>query len=124
MLETHSKRFVFHTFTYTIAACKHRSCCRQYNRSLLTSFPFCKHAIKIQLASDVFSPPDVFPLTPIVIKLCKIEYCVNKMLQIIQNMMFSQGLELELSMFRRTTISGQHPLIYVWVQNLQKYSTP
>ena len=35
--------------------------------------------------------------------------------------MVSQGLELELSMFRRTTISGQHPLIYVWAQNFQKH---
>ena len=35
-------------------------------------------------------PPDVFPLTPIVNKPCNIECCVNKI-------MFSQGLELELS---------------------------
>ena len=56
-------------------------------------------------------PPDVFLLTPIVNKSCNIECCVNKMLQIIKNMMFCQGLELELSMFRRTTISGQHVLI-------------
>ena len=47
-------------------------------------------------------PSDVFPLTPAVNKSCNIECCVNNMLQIIQNMMFSQGLELELSMFRRT----------------------
>ena len=60
-------------------------------------------------------PPDVFPLTPIVNKSCKIECCVNKMLKIIQNMMVSQGLELELSMFIRTTISGQHPLFQIWV---------
>ena len=45
------------------------------------------------------------------------------MLQIIQNMMVSQCSELELIMFRGTTLSGQHPLIYIWVQNLQKYST-
>ena len=51
-------------------------------------------------------PPDVFPLTPIVKKSCKSECCVNEMLQIIKNMMVSQGLELELSMSRRTTISG------------------
>ena len=49
-------------------------------------------------------PPDVFSLTPVVNKSCNIQCCVNKMLQIIQNMMVSQGLELELSMFRRTTI--------------------
>ena len=49
-------------------------------------------------------------MTSIVNKSGKIECCVNIMFQIIQNMMVSQGLELELSMFRRTTISGQHPL--------------
>ena len=37
--------------------------------------------------------------------------CGNKMHPIIQNMTVSQGLELILSMFRRTTMSGQHPLI-------------
>ena len=57
-------------------------------------------------------PPDIFPLTSMVNKSCNIECCVNNMLQIIQNMMFSQGLELELSMFRRTTISGQHSLVF------------
>ena len=36
--------------------------------------------------------------------------CVNNMLQIVQNMMFSLGLELEQSMFKRTTLSIQHPL--------------
>ena len=38
-------------------------------------------------------PPDVFPVTSTVSKLCNIECCVNKMLQIIQNMniMVSQG---------------------------------
>ena len=70
--------------------------------------------------------PDVFPLISIVNKSCNIEQCVNNMLQvqIIHNMMVSQCSEFELSMFRGTTLSGQHPLIYVWVQNLQKYSTP
>ena len=63
-------------------------------------------------------------LTPIVNKSCNTECCVNNMLQIIQNMMVSQCSELEPSMFRGTTLSGQHPLIYIWVQNLQKYSTP
>ena len=56
-------------------------------------------------------PPDIFPMTSIVNESCNIECCVNSMLQIIQNMMVSQGLELELSMFRRTIISGQHLLI-------------
>ena len=79
----------------------------------------------IQLASDVFNPLTfVFLLTSIVNKSCSNEFCVNTMLQIFQNIMISQGLELELTMFRRTTMSGQHPLIEVWVQNFQNYSTP
>ena len=36
-------------------------------------------------------PPDVFPLTSMVNKSRNIECCVNNMLQIIQNMMVSQG---------------------------------
>ena len=78
----------------------------------------------LQLEAEVFNPPDVFPLIPIVNNSWNIELCVNNMLQIIQNMMVSRCSELELSMFRGTTLSGQHPLIYIWVQNLQKYSTP
>ena len=66
---------------------------------------------RVQLASDVFNPLDVFPLTPIVNKSFNIECSVNKMLQIIQNLMVSQGLVLELSVFRRTTKSGQHLLV-------------
>ena len=79
---------------------------------------------EIQLEAEVINPPDVFPLIPIVNKSCNIECCVNSMLQIIQIMMVSHCSELELSMFRGTTQSGHHPLICVWVQNLQKYSTP
>ena len=56
-------------------------------------------------------PPDIFPLTPIGNKSCNIEWCVNNMLQIIQIMMVSQGKKIELSVFRMTTISGQHQLI-------------
>ena len=44
-------------------------------------------------------------------KSCNIGCCVNSMLPINKNMIVSQGLELILSMFRRTTMSGQHPLI-------------
>ena len=47
-------------------------------------------------------------------KSCKIECCGNKMHQIVQNMILSQGLELKLSLLWRTTISGQHPLFYRW----------
>ena len=65
-----------------------------------------KHTVGIRC----IQPPDVFPLIPIVNKSSNIKRCVNNMLQIIQNM-FSQGLEVELSMFRRTTVSGQHPCV-------------
>ena len=44
-------------------------------------------------------------------KSCNIDCYVNSMLPTNQNMIVSQGLELILSMFRRTTMSGQHPLI-------------
>ena len=60
--------------------------------------------MKLQLEVKVFNPRDVFPFTPIVNKLRNIDCCINIMLQIIKNMMFSQGLKLELSMFNRTTI--------------------
>ena len=69
------------------------------------------------VGSRSIQPPDVFPLIPVVNKSCNIECCVNNMLQIFQNMMVSQCSELEPSMFRGTTLSGQHPLIYLWVQN-------
>ena len=67
--------------------------------------------VLLQLEAEVLNPPDVFPLIPIVNKSCNIECYVNNMLKIIQNMMVSQCSELELSMFRKTTISGQHSLI-------------
>ena len=60
--------------------------------------------MKLQLEVEVLNPRDVFPFTPIVNKLRNIDCCINIMLQIIKNMMFSQGLKLELSMFNRTTI--------------------
>ena len=64
----------------------------------------------IQLEAKVFNPPDIFPLISIVNKSCNIERCVKSMLPIFQNKIVSQGLECILSMFRRTTMSGQHPL--------------
>ena len=56
-------------------------------------------------------PLDVFILTPIVNESCNTQCCVNNMHQIIQNMMFPQGLELELSMFIEGLLSGQHHLV-------------
>ena len=50
-----------------------------------------------------YSTPLAFPYDSIVNKSCNIECCAYKMLQIIQNIMLSQGLEFELSVFRRTT---------------------
>ena len=64
----------------------------------------------IQLEAEVFNPHDIFPLIPIVNNLCNIECCVYNILQIFQNKMVSHGLELELSMFRKTAISSQHLL--------------
>ena len=65
---------------------------------------------RIQLEAEVFNPPDIFPLISIVNKSCNIEHCVKSMLPIFQNKIVSQGLERILSIFRRTTMSGQHPL--------------
>ena len=66
--------------------------------------------VGIQLEAEVFSPPDIFPLISIVNKLYNIERCVKSMLPIFQNKIVPQGLELILSIFRRTTLSGQPPL--------------
>ena len=63
-------------------------------------------------------------LISIVNKLCNIECCVNNMFWINKKIIVSQGLELTLSVFRGTTISDQHPLTQVWVQNFQNYSAP
>ena len=56
-------------------------------------------------------PPCVFPMISIVNKSCNIECCVNNMFRINKKIIVSRGLELILSVFRRTTISDQHPLI-------------
>ena len=82
--------------------------------------------IRYTVGISCIQPPDIFPLTPTVNKLCNIECCVNKMRQIIQNIMVSQGLELELNMFGRTTTSGRHPLVKLLVQFFffNNYSTP
>ena len=70
-----------------------------------------RSSIHVQLCSKLFNPPCVFPMISIVNKSCNIECCVNKMFRINKKMIVSRGLELILSVFRRTTISGQHPLI-------------
>ena len=43
----------------------------------------------LQFEAEVYNPPDIFPLIPIVNESCNIEHCVN-------NMMVSQCSELEL----------------------------
>ena len=84
--------------------------CNQLTKIVLTdkvNTSYCLRAsCTVTVGIKCIQPPDVFPFTPIVNKSRNIECCVNNMLQIIQNMMFSQSLELELSMFGRTTISG------------------
>ena len=59
----------------------------------------------------IIQPPLLFPMTSTVNESCNIECCVNSMLPINQNMIVSQGLEHILSVFKRTSISDQHPLI-------------
>ena len=66
---------------------------------------------KVQLEAKVFNPPDIFPLISKVNKSCNIERCVKTILPIIQNLIVSSGLELILSMCRRTTMSDQRTLI-------------
>ena len=69
-----------------------------------------EYAWQLQFEAEEYNPLDVFPLIPMANKSCNIDRCVNNMLQIIQNMMVSQCSELELSVCRGITLSGQHPL--------------
>ena len=62
--------------------------------------------IDLQWVPELLEHLDFFHVN----KSCKIECCDNKMCQIVHNMILSQGLELKVSLLRRTTISGQHPL--------------
>ena len=59
-----------------------------------------------------FRTPRVLTLNPIVNKSCKTKRCGKRMHQIIQDMILSEGLELQLSLLRRTTISGPHTLFH------------
>ena len=47
---------------------------------------------------QLFELLEFSPFNPIVNKSCQIECCGNKMHQIVQNMILSQGLELKLSL--------------------------
>ena len=67
--------------------------------------------IKVYSCAQNCSTPLAFPYDFYRNKSRNIDYCVNSMLPINQNKIVSQGLELILSMFRRTTMSGQHTLI-------------
>ena len=71
---------------------------------------FLQH-LSLLLFSKLFNPPCGFPVISIVNKSCNIECCVNNMFRINKKIIVSQGLELILSVFRRTTISDQHSLI-------------
>ena len=68
-------------------------------------------ASALQLCSKLFNPLCGFPVISMVNKSCNIECCVNIMFRINKKMIVSRGLELILNVFRRTTISDQHPLI-------------
>ena len=72
------------------------------NPGTWSSLPFC--------SKSLFESQQFFYVN----KSCRIECCGYKTHQIIQNKMLSQSLELKLSLLRRTTISGQHPLFYRW----------
>ena len=69
-----------------------------------------KYAVNYSCAQN-YSTPLAFPYDFYRDKSRNIDCCVNSMLPINQNMIVSQGLELILSMFRRNTMSGQHPFI-------------
>ena len=53
----------------------------------------------------IIKPPCIFPMISTVNKSCNIECCVNNMFRINKKMIVSRGLELILSVFRRTIIS-------------------
>ena len=74
----------------------------------------------------MYSTPDVFPLTPVVNRSCNIECCVNRMLQILQNMMVTQGLALEPSMLsiKKDYYTRSAYIDLGMGQNFQNYSTP
>ena len=65
----------------------------------------CKY---IQWVPQLFERLEFFHVN----KSCKIEFWGHKTHQITQNMILSRNLELKLSLFWRTTISGQNPLYY------------
>ena len=48
-------------------------------------------ALHHTVGNGSIQPQDVFPLTPMVNKSCKIECCVNKIHQIVQDMILTQG---------------------------------
>ena len=58
-----------------------------------------------------YSTPLAFPYEFYRNKSCNIDCCVNSMLLINQNMIVSQGLELILSIFRRTTTSRSYRIL-------------
>ena len=74
------------------------------------------------VGSRSIQPLDVFPLIPIVNKSCNIECCVNNMLQIIQNMMVSQGLGVECYIRSAFFSLGTSPkFVEISIQPLQLY---
>ena len=81
------------------------ACCTTF----LTMLKFNPEKLLDTVVLKIIQPP--FPYDFYKNKLCNIVCCVNSMLPINQNMIVSQGLELILSVFRSTTMSGQHQLI-------------
>ena len=61
----------------------------------------CTCCLCLTVGIRCIQPPEVFPLTAIVNKSCKLSVVLTTCFK---SLMFSHGLEFELSLFRRTTI--------------------
>ena len=68
--------------------------------------------LAIQWVPQLFECPELFHVN----KSFKILCCGNRMHQVVQNMILSQGLQLKLSIWWRTTISGHHPFSERWAK--------
>ena len=71
---------------------------------------FCQFFLAHTVDSGIIGLPEFLPLNPVVNESGNIKRCGNKMHLIAANMIFSQYLQLKLSLLWRTIISGQHPL--------------
>ena len=92
------------------------------SNSKCTNFIYTIHLELISLNKpNSSSTTGVFPLNLTVHNSWKVRCCGDKMLQVIQNMILSRGLQLKLSLLWRTTISDQHSLFLEEVQKMWNY---